>query len=266
MNEENYTGQGNNENKSTNSEENVETIDQFEELSKSEAMSGVITEPGETFEAIASGPKKNYWSSPVLIAVVLSLLSSFLFMRDPELTRNTMDKQKAKMTEKFEQNIKDGKMTQEEADNAMESMNPNSPFFKIIGYAGALIGPFIILLLLSLIYLIVLKILKAEVEFTNILNVVGLAMLISSVGSILAILISIMKGNMTGVSPGIFLSEESIGEKAFSFLNKIDVFTIWFYVVIAIGLTKIAKIDMAKSATIVFGLFLVYAVITSLVF
>jgi len=247
-------------------EENVETLDQFEELSKTDAMSGVITEPGETFEAIASGPKNNYWIYPVLIAVVLSLLSSFLFMRDPELSRNTMDKQKAKMSEKFDQNIRDGKMTQEEADNAMESMNPNSPFFKVIGYVGALVGPFIILLLLSVVYLIVLKIMKAEVEFTNILNVVGLALLISSVGSILAILISIMKGNMTGVSPGIFLTEESIGEKAFAFLNKLDVFTIWFYAVIAIGLTKIAKIDMAKSATIVFGLFLVYAVLTSLVF
>lgn len=247
-------------------EENVETLDQFEELSKTDAMSGVITEPGETFEAIASGPKNNYWIYPVLIAVVLSLLSSFLFMRDPELSRNTMDKQKAKMSEKFDKDIRDGKMTQEEADNAMESMNPNSPFFKVIGYVGALVGPFIILLLLSVVYLIVLKIMKAEVEFSNILNVVGLALLISSVGSILAILISIMKGNMTGVSPGIFLSEESIGEKAFSFLNKLDVFTVWFYAVIAIGLTKIAKIDMAKSATIVFGLFLVYAVLTSLVF
>lgn len=258
--------EGNNTDPVNNSEENVETIDEFEQLTKTEAMSGVLTEPSQTFEAIAGGPKKNYWLTPVMIAVVLSLLSSFLFMRDPELARNTMDKQKAKMSEKFDQNIKDGKMTQEEADNAMESMNPNSPFFKVIGYVGALVGPFIVLLLLSVIYLIVLKIMKSDVEFVNILNVVGLAMLISAVGSILAILISIMKGNMTGVSPGIFLSEESIGEKAYAFLNKLDVFTIWFYAVIAIGLTKIAKIDMAKSATIVFGLFLVYAVVTSFVF
>ncbi|HMQ68090.1 MAG TPA: Yip1 family protein [Ignavibacteria bacterium] len=266
MNEENYTGQGNNEDKLKNSEENVETIDQFEELSKSDAMSGIITEPGETFEKIAGGPKRNYWTYPVLIAVVLSLLSSFLFMRDPELSRNTMDKQKAKMMEKFEKNIKDGKMTQEEADEAIERMNPNGPFFKIIGYAGALIGPFLILLLLSLIYFIILKIMKSSVEFSSVLNVVGLAMLISSVGSILAILISIMKGNMTGVSPGIFLSEESIGEKVFSFLNKLDVFTIWFYVVISIGLTKVGRISMVKSATFVFGLFIIYTVITSLVF
>jgi hypothetical protein len=260
MSEENNTGTEN------NPDDNVETIDQFEELSKTDAMSGIITDPGETFEMIAGGPKRNYWTYPVLIAVVLSLLSSFLFMRDPELSRNTMDKQKAKMMEKFEKNIKDGKMTREEANEAIDRMNPNGPFFKIIGYVGALIGPFLILLLLSLIYFIILKIMKANVEFSNILNVVGLAMLISSVGSILAILISIMKGNMTGISPGIFLSEESVGEKAFSFLNKIDAFTIWFYIVISIGLTKVAKIDMTKAASIVFGLFLVYAVITSLVF
>lgn len=260
MSEENNTGTEN------TPDDNVETSDQFEELSKTDAMSGIITEPGETFETIAGGPKKNFWTYPVLIAVVLSLLSSFLFMRDPELSRNTMDKQKAKMMEKFEENIKAGKMTQEEANEAIDRMNPNGPFFKIIGYVGALVGPFIILLLLSLIYFIILKIMKSNVEFSNILNVVGLAMLISSVGSILAIVVSILKGNMTGISPGIFLSEESVGEKAFTFLNKIDVFTIWFYVVISIGLTRVAKINMAKSASIVFGLFIVYAVITSLVF
>ena len=260
MNEENNTDFEN------NTEDNIETSDQFEQLSKADAMSGVITEPGETFETIAGSPKNNYWLYPVLIAVVLSILSSFLFMRDPELARNTMDKQKAKMSERFEKDIKDGKMKQEEADNAMESMNPNSTFFKIMGYVGAIVGPFLILFILSIVYLIILKIMKSDVEFINIMNVVGLAMLISAAGGILAIVISILKGNMMGVGLGIFLSEETVGEKGFTFLNKLDVFTIWFYVVIAIGISKVARISMVKSATIVFGLFIIYAVVTSLVF
>jgi hypothetical protein len=259
MSEENYTNQ-------ELSSEPQEPQEPFEELSNADAMAGVFTAPGETFESIAAGPKKNYWIIPILITIAVGLLSTFLFMQDAELVSATMDKQKKKMTEQFEKNIKEGKMTQEDADKAMDSMNPKGMFFKIIGFGGAVIGPFLILFILSILYLILLKIFKAEFEFANVLNVVGLAMIITAVGSILAIVISILKGEMSSVGLGLVLSESAVGEKVHSLLTKLDVFSIWFYAVVAIGLSKIAKVDMIRSASIVFGLFLLYVVATSLIF
>ena len=38
----------------------------------------------------------------------------------------------------------------------------------------------------------------------------------------------------------------------YSLISKIDIFYIWFYVVIAIGLSKIARIKMLKSVIVVF--------------
>ena len=42
----------------TNSEQNTEPSEQFEELTVSEAITGVFTAPGDTFETIANSPKK----------------------------------------------------------------------------------------------------------------------------------------------------------------------------------------------------------------
>ena len=259
MSEENYTNQ------ELNSEPQ-EPQEPFEELSKSEAMAGVFTAPGETFETIAAAPKKNYWLMPVLITVLVGLISTFLFMQDAELVSSTMEKQKKKMAEQFEKNVKEGKMSQQDVDKAMESMNPAGTFFKIIGYGGALIGPFIVLFILSILYLVFLKIFKAEFEFVNVLNVVGLAMLITAVGSLISIVISVLKGEMSSIGLGLVLSEKAVGEKVHMLLTKLDVFSIWFYVVVAIGLSRIAKVDMIRSASIVFGLFLLYVIATSLIF
>lgn len=244
----------------------LQTSGQYEQLSNADAMSGIFTEPGETYETIANTPKKNYWIFPVLITVVIGLISTFLFMQDAELVSKTMEKQKEKMREKFQESVKQGKMTQEDSEKAMESMNPKGMMFKVFGFGGAIIGPFVILLLLSVFYLIALKIMKAQFDFMNILNVVGLAMLISGIGNIIAVVISILKGNLTSVGPGLLFSEESAGQKVYAMLTKIDLFSIWFYAVIAIGLSKIARVSIAKTASVVFGLWIVYILVSSFLF
>jgi hypothetical protein len=248
----------------TNQEEDTEQLYQTEELSKTEAMAGVFSAPGETYETISNTTRKNYWIIPVLICVLAGVISTFLFMQDAELVSKTMDKQKAKMQESFDKNVKEGKMTQEEADKTMEKINPQGTFFKLIGFAGSAIGPFLILFLLSIVYLIILKLMKTEFDFTNILNVVGLAMLIYAVGNLIGVVISILKGNLTGISPGLLFSEGSMSDKIYSLLTKLELFSFWFYIVIGIGLSKIAKIETVKGIIVAFVPFVLYLIITFL--
>ncbi len=236
---------------------------EFQQLSPGEAITGVFTEPGETFETIASTPRKNYWILPVLISVVLSLAATFLFMRDAQLVDSVMDKQKAKLSEQFDKNVKEGKMSREDANKALEGISSESTFFKIAGYGGAVLGPFIILFLLSVIYMVILKISKAEFDFGNILNVVGLSTLIATIGSLLSMVVSILTGKISGIGLGLLFNEESIGAQMYSILSKADVFQIWFYVVIALGLSKVARIGFGKSAAMVFGVFIVYVIASS---
>ena len=78
--------------------------------------------------------------------------------------------------------------------------------------------------------------------------------------------ISIVKGDVTNVGLGLLVNEESVGPKVYSLLSKIDLFSIWFYIVISFGLSKIAKVDMIKSVSIVFGVLLLYVIVSSLIF
>ncbi|HAY33252.1 MAG TPA: Yip1 family protein [Ignavibacteria bacterium] len=254
-------------------EENIEpTLNQDQDfqdqqLTVTEAISGVISAPGETFETIASSPKRNYWLIPILIAVLLGIVTSFLFMQDKELTSRTMEKQKEQMMEKFRENIKNGSMTQEQADNAIDSMNPEGTMFKIIGYGGAALGPFIILFVLSVIYFIALKIFKSEAHLTDVMNVVGLSFIIIAVGNLLATVLSIIMGDLTSIGPAILTTKESAGKKIYAMLTKVDLFAIWFYTVVSIGLSRIGRIALVKTAAVVFGIWLIfYVIILSVLF
>lgn len=236
---------------------------QSEPLSVSEAITGVITSPAETFQTIAETPPRNYWLVPIIISIVLGLAATFIFMSDAELVQNTMDKQKEKLREQFDKNVQEGKMTREDADKALEGITSESSFFKVAGYGGAVLGPFIILFLLSVVYLIILKIMKAEFGFSNVLNVVGLSFIVASIGSLVAMVIAVFTGTISGVGLGLFFSEEAVGTKAFSIISKIDVFQIWFYALIATGLSKVAKIGMPAALAAVFGVYIVYAIASS---
>jgi hypothetical protein len=250
----------------TNQEENPEPTDQIEELSKVDAISGVFTSPGDTYETIASTPKKNYWLMAILICIAMGLIATFLFMRDTELAAKTMEKQKRKIREQMEEKVKSGSMSREEAETAIQQSekftNAGSVLFRVIGFAGAVVGPFLLLFVLSLVYLIILKIMKAEFDFTNLMNVVGLAMVIGALGNLIGTVISVLKGEISSTGPALFLTESAVGEKVYGVISKIDVFSIWFYVIVGIGISKIAKIETSKAMLVAFIPFVLYLIIT----
>lgn len=250
-------------------EQNIIT-EEAQELSQMDAISGIFTEPGNTFDSIAKYPKRNFWLLPVLILVVTSIVSSFLFLSDAELVGKMMDKQKVKMRESMQEKVKEGKMTQEQANNAIEQaekfMDPNGLFFKITGIAGALISPFMMLFVLAVIYMLFLKMMKASFEFTNILNVVGLSLIISAIGSVLGIVVSIIMGDLNSIGLSLIFKADTVGDTLHALFLKLDIFSIWFYVLVAIGLVRVAKINPVLSYLVVFGLWIIWLVVSTFVF
>ncbi|MCE1163851.1 MAG: YIP1 family protein [Bacteroidetes bacterium] len=257
------------ENNQSNPVENAPVAETPEQLTVSDAITGVFTSPGETFETIVRTPKKTYWVIPVIISVVVGIVLTFLFFRDEQLISGVMDKQKAALEKRMEEQVKSGKISGEQAKVSIEQaekfMDPKGAFFQIIGYGGALVSPFLILFVLSLVYLVALKIMKAEFEFTNILNVVGLSMLVTIVGAVIGFVLSVITGEMSTVSLGLVLKDSSVGLKVHELISKIDVFAIWFYFLIGIGLSKIGKITSGKAYGVVFGIWILWIIVTSTV-
>lgn len=255
------------ENNQEPSEQNKFVEEPPEQLSVSDSIIGVITSPGETFETMVSTKKKNYWVIPVLLSIVIGVVVTFIFFRDVQLMSGIMDKQKAQLEKRMDEQVKSGKMSTEQSKQAIEQaekfMDPKSTFFQIMGYGGVVIVPFLMLFVLSLVYLLLLKALKADVDFGNLLNVVGLPMVITVIGSIVSLILSIVIGTVSTLSPALILNEGMVGAKMAEFFTKIDLMSIWYYFAVAVGLSKAAKISSGKSYGIVYGVWVFWIVITS---
>ncbi|CAN5574475.1 hypothetical protein BH10BAC5_BH10BAC5_13760 [soil metagenome] len=249
---------------------NEDMLPDNEAISKSDAMIGVITEPSVTFHEVARTEGKNYWIIPILISIILGLISSFIFMSNNELKSSVMDKQKDKMEKQMNEKVQKGEMSASDKDKAIEQsakfMDPNGMFFKLIGYGGAVVGPFLLLFIPSIFYLIGLKIFKADFVFSNVLNVVGLSYIIYAVGTMIGMVLSVVMGHMVTAGLALVLNEEMVGSKVFQLISKLDLFSIWEHVVIMIGLSKIGKIEIMKSGIVVFGIWIVWILLSTIVF
>lgn len=241
---------------------------QVEPLSKSEAMTGVITAPSETFETIAHSPKMNYWILPIIIFIVCNLIATFLAMNDADLMTNIMNEKKAALQQQFDEKVKSGDMTQEQANQSMEMsekfMNPKGPFFQAVGYGFSVIGPFLLLFVMSVFILIIMKIFRSDISFGNTLNVVGLSLILFGISAIITNILSVLMGNAQTLSLGLLLNKESIGNQLHTFISALDVFSIWMIILISIGLSKIGKVSFAKICTVLFIIFLAITAVRSI--
>jgi hypothetical protein len=248
-------------------EQNPVETEELTPLTKIEAITGIITEPSYTFENIVQNKTRHYWVVPIIIFIVANLIAMVLFYADQELYSTVMSKQRKNLEEQFNKSIKEGKMTAEEKNIKMEQaekfMNPKSPFAIAIAIGASVIGPFIIMVLVSVIYLLCFKIIKAGFEFTNILNVVGLTFIISSIAKILETVLSIITGNLTNFSLAFFFTEAKFGTTLNTLISKIDLFSIWALILTSIGLTIIGKVKSKAMYFFVFGLWIIWSVIAT---
>ncbi|KAA0209944.1 YIP1 family protein [Ignavibacteria bacterium CHB1] len=257
-------------------EENNQNIRQSEhtpdallpKMSAGDIISGVLSSPGETYSEMAISRPANYWLIPILIVLILNGISIFLSFQNPELIQKKMDESLEKTRTKLEEQIKSGEITREQADQALEMQkkftNPESILFKITSYASSTIFVIAVFFVLSLALFIGMKIFKSDMSFQNILNVVGSASIITAIGGIVSIAISLMLGEIKTISPALLINKSSAGDIGYSILSSIDAFTIWAYVVISIGLVKIGNISTGKSYGLVFGLWIVWLIFVAL--
>jgi hypothetical protein len=237
-----------------------------ENIALGDAIAGIFSEPGDTFIAVKQSAKKNYWVIPSIIVVVISIMSSFLVLRDEELVSEITTTQKEAMKEKLDKLVKEGKMTKEQADQQVETAQKfmSGKMMMIFGLVGSIFGVIIIFLLKGLIYWGALKIFKGSAEFIDILNVLGLSGIITAIQLIIDSVLAIVMGKLlVNIGPVLLVSKESIGSSMYTFLANFDLINIWYLIVVSIGLAKVSQLKSSKTIPFVFGLWLIWALLTS---
>lgn len=242
--------------------------DEEYELSHSDKMVGLFSEPAKTFEKIAQAPTKVVdWLIPLLIFMVVLSLSTVIMQSNPQIKYQMIEKQTEAMEKSFDEYVASGAMTQEQADTQLEAMRErmdgSGMAMMIPQIVGIVIFSFIIFFILSGVYYGITRlVLKGDGTFSNAMVAYGLPFYIAAVQVILQVIVAMLMNKMVNdLSVATFMDLDKSEFIGF-LLGKLDVFSIWFYVVVGIAYAKMFKSEnTGKYIGMIVGLWLGFSLL-----
>lgn len=242
------------------------------ELSHTDKLVGIFSEPKNMFEKTAKFPSKTSdWVIPILIVIVIAILSQVVMMSNPEIKRSITEKAMERMEKQFKEAVDKGNMTQAQADEQINTMRDRmeqgGATQLIITSIGIPIATFIIFFIIAGVFFMLAKLgLKGDGTYKEAMVAYGLPHYIIVIQMIIMVIAALLFNKMfTGTSIGDFLNSDKTTIAGF-LLSKLDVFSIWFYCVLGIGLSKMFKSNDVKKYVIAvlavwvgFGLLLFFA-------
>ena len=225
-------------------------------------MVGIFTSPATLFEKMSAHPPKVIdWLIPVLIAAVITVLSTFLQMNDPEIVEQMYETQVEKMESKYEKSVENNEMTEAEASEKMAEFDEyfTPEVIQYWAYLSIITVPLALLvklLLGGLLYFLIARFaLKGLGDFSHALTVYGTAHYIVALQALVMLVITLVTGtSSTGTSItaiGGFDSTTLVG----FILSKADIFSILIVYTVGVGLSKMYRAESSgKYIAAVFAL------------
>jgi len=222
----------------------------------------VFATPGEVFAEVAATSKSvANWLVPALIASVVFVTSVVILFSQPMIQQKIREQQQHAM----DKNVKAGKMTQAQADEAMAMMEKFSGpgLMKIMGGIGAVVWTFASLFLWAFgLWLLGLWIFKTEISYLKAVEVVSLAGMISVLGEIVTLLLRVNLGNPSSTpSLALAVGEVDPQNPMHLILALLDVFVIWHLVVLAVGFAKLANVPFRRVILVIALIWLIVRIL-----
>jgi hypothetical protein len=244
--------------------EEFRTPPESTELSFTDKFVGILTSPGEVYQSIVtSEPKTSNWMIPMVLAIIFALVFTMVAFNQPAI----QDEMVAGQMKQFEKQIAEGKMTQEQADQALSFSKPGSMMFMLFGSIGVIFVVVVALFLYSLVYWLIGKMaFKSTVPYGKILEVNGLAMYIAPVTTLVTLVLVVSMGSLYAQPAASLLVDEiDPTNSTHKLLMAINVFEFWMLFVTAVGLSKVWNVTIQKSLGAVGGVWLVWTLLKSFV-
>ena len=223
-------------------------------------LMNVVASPGEVFEEVkATRATAANWVVPTILASIIGIAFTLVMFSQPKIQRQIREQQE----KAFEEQVKAGKMTQQQADQAMEMTQKfTGPMMKVIGSVSAVFMSFWLVFWRALVlWLIARLLLKVEIHYMKAVEVSALSSMILVLGGIVALLLMVIFGKMfASASLALLVSEFDIKNKMHFLLGAVNLFNIWFVAVMGLGLARLTGASWGKAASFI----LIYWVVISL--
>jgi len=203
--------------------------------------------PAKFFSNLKEKPK---WLIPLIIIVVVSIILTIVVLTSfgPE----------QRLAQLRERNI-----PPEQIERAEKMMQGPIPL--ISGIIAAVIFTPAMLLVIALIFNFILPLLGTTGIFLTTFSCIVGAALVRIPAMFVKIILILIKGTpIVHTSFALFVPMIAKNTFLFRFLSKLDFFTIWEVILIGLGLQTIYAIKGKKNYYLVFGIWLLYIIVTSL--
>jgi len=241
----------------------VESSEEDFELNHTDKLVGVFAEPGSTFKRISKvGTKTTDWLIPILVVIIVSIISNYVMMSNPTIKYSIMEKQMQAVEERFDEMVEKGQMTEAQKEQQLQQtrdfMDQQGGTQLIFSTLGILIFTFVMFFIVSGVFFAVTKFgLKGEGDYKGAMAAYGLPHYIIVIQVIVMVILAfVLERFIQGTSAAAILDSDKTTFASWA-LAKLDIFSIWFYAVVAVGFAKMFKSESyGKYFGMVFGLWL----------
>ncbi|OGU58201.1 MAG: hypothetical protein A2V66_01445 [Ignavibacteria bacterium RBG_13_36_8] len=254
-------------NQGAQNQQNIEDHTDYE-LSHTDKLVGVFSEPISTFSRIAGFPAKTIdWLIPVIIVIVIATVANILMMSNPAIKYSVIEQQMERIEQNLNEMVAEGRLTQEQAEQQMEQIRDRIEnqigAGMILQIVGIIIVTFIVFFIVSSVFFLLAKFLfKGEGTYRSAMVAYGLPYYIIVIQIIVMVILALsMDKFFQSTSVAAFLD---LPPRTFSgyLLNKLDIFSIWFYTIVGIGFAKMFKSDkIGKYLAMTFGAWIGFSII-----
>lgn len=220
-------------------------------------MFNVFATPGEVFDEVRHArPSTANWLVPTLLAIVMGTISVLIIFSQPAIVQKIHEQQ----TKVLEDKVKNGQMTQAQADQAEAMIEKfgGPTMLKLTSSVSVVVGSFVAVFWRALVIWLLGKwFLKASFPYQQALEVAGLVSMISILGAIVTCLLTVLLGKTVSVSLALLVNDFNPQNLAHMCLAAVNFFDLWLTGVMAIGLARLAGATWAKALALTAAYWLV---------
>lgn len=226
-------------------------------------LTNIVVSPGEVFDEIQGKPVATInWVGPLLLSICLGIVFVFVVFSQDSITRKIRETQEAA----FQENVKAGKMTQQQADQAMQMVErfAGPAMIKILGVVGATAGCVGGLFLTGLLFWGAARVIfKVDIDYLKSVEAVGLASVVGALDLIVRVPLAMLTDNPSAnLGPMLLLRPFDPTNMIHLLLSIISVMTLWYLAVLAIGLSRLARVSWGKAILVIFPVWLFFTLLT----
>jgi hypothetical protein len=221
-------------------------------------MLNMFATPGEVFEDVKVS-RFSVWTclAPTFLFAITAALLVFTMFSQPNIQQRIREQQ----DKAIEERVKSGKMTQQQADQALAAMDKfmGPSMMKLFGSVSAVAGAFVQWIAWAfLLWLLAKLFLKSPVDFSKTMEVSALVLMVLVLGALVTLLLTASMGRM-GATPSLALlvNDFEATNKTHLALGAINIFSFWEIALLALGLAKLTGASWAKAGLVVGGFWVV---------